>query len=102
MWEQEGRATRAVRLADGGADVVISNVWRQTQAERSAVGDTPTLQAAQAWARRVLWKPCAAAEVRRARADDQLEGRSALRGGRCGQWTRSWTWRARQVGGDGN
>ena len=81
MWEQEGRATRAVRLADGGADVVISNVWRQSQAEHSAVGDTPTLQAAQACARRVLRKPCSAAEVRRARADDQREGRAALRGG---------------------
>ena len=85
VWEQEGHAVRAVRLAAEGANVVVSNVYRQSRAERSEVSGTLTLQAAQELARRVRWKPCAAAEVRRARLDDQREGRSALRGGKM--WT---------------
>ena len=69
----------ACRAAGGWRD---QRGRQQCLAARSAVGGTPTLQAAQAWARRVLWKPCATAEVRRARADDQRgEDRSALRGG---------------------
>ena len=72
------------RAAGGwGANLIVSKyVWRQSRAERSEVGGTPTLQAAQEWARRVLWKPCAAAEVRKARPDDQR--RTSVRVGlRC-------------------